>query len=741
MLIERFQSNVDLKEVGNYIIEKEIGSGSFGKIYIGNHKMLNIPVCLKRGPKSSDNDNLMREFYYLKEFRDHPNIIKLYEIVFMESCIYLIMDYYPRGDLFDFVTNNGKLNLNLSLKIFTQLAGAVFYIHSNGCCHRDLKLENVLLDDDGNVKLGDFGFTRELPLKSLLRDICGTNAYMAPELIKRLPYSGIKIDIWALGIILYTLITGEMPFDDSLDEFELNHLILHSTPRFMNSLDPDVYQLVNILLQKEPEDRPNNLEYILKLPILDRFGGKESVSIVTKLKYNETSITRGEKAMFKDLIKIGFNKANLKEAIKSPQMDSTYAIWELLRENRSKKKRQKRRPLLRINTRSESTEDGGMKLRRAASIKNVKNLLTGTSESTEDGGMKLKRASSIKNVKNLLTGSSVSTTNAPITSSFQNNNNNTTKKFSFRGIFQKKPSSGSINNGLKRVLSGTSGVSGVSGISGVSASIMHDESICDPEDDDDDDVNDDDDDDDDVDDEEEEDVEEINTGINSLSVQNKRLRPGSVISGISIQTTLSETSNGSGYVTGYSTDVGSSRPKYNNVGSNGNLSPVLCGSPNSLGASYSGGGLSRQSSVDSMRDRKMRKLKDIPMSSIGEGNNTTSQLLKRGKSPLSARMNTTWKFNTPKHVKMKQLETNIIEEDEECREGDEEEEEEEEEDTNIEPKLHRKRFRRAPTLATALETDEEGDDEEDEDEDMPYSPTPQRGNVVKKLESIVRSSS
>lgn len=650
----------------------------------------------------------MREFYYLKEFRNHPNIIKLYEIVFMESCIYLITDYYPRGDLFDFVTNNGKLSPQVSLKLFTQLTGAVYYIHSNGCCHRDLKLENILLDNDGNVKLSDFGFTRELPMKSLLRDICGTNAYMAPELIKRLPYSGVKIDIWALGVILYTLITGEMPFDDSLEEIELNALILNSTPRFMSTLDPEIKDLINMMLQKEPEDRPNSLEHILKLPILEKYAGKESLSIVNKLKYNDPTITRGEKAMFKDLVKIGFSKANLKQAIKSPEMDSTYAIWELLRENRSKKKSQKkRRPLLsRINTKSDLA--GGA---------------SGGAAARDDSGI-LKRSASIKSVKNLLTGSSSQSIDGSVYTGEPSG-----KKFTFRGFFNKRRSStGSVNSGLKRVFSGTSARSGTSG---VTASTIPDESIRDDEEDDDDD------DDDDVDDDvdpDDGDIGQINTGISSLSVQQNRVRPGSVISGMSIQTTLSETSNGSGYITGYSTDVPSNRPKFNRIGSSGNLSPVLGGSPNSIGPTVSNGNLSRQSSIDSMRGRKVRKRKDVSISSAGT-NNTKSTLLKRGKSPLSARMTTTWKFNTAKHTKMKKRESNIIEEDDE----DIEDAPEDDDPITEEPQLHRKRFRRAPTLATPLETDEEGDDEEDYDIDVPYSPTPRRGDEAQELAAIIGS--
>lgn len=125
---------------------------------------------------------------------------------------------------------NGALPVEKVQKIFTQLVGAVTYVHNQSCVHRDLKLENILLDKHENVKLCDFGFTREYEGKSsYLQTFCGTVCYSAPEMLKGEKYAGEKVDVWSLGVILYALLCGELPFDDD-DDNVTRTKILSSDP-------------------------------------------------------------------------------------------------------------------------------------------------------------------------------------------------------------------------------------------------------------------------------------------------------------------------------------------------------------------------------------------------------------------------------------------------------------------------------------------------------------------------------
>lgn len=365
----------------------EIGSGAFGQVYLGYHKLIRCKVCLKKGNRnisqnaienSANNDNLMREFYYLREFKQHPHITKLYEIIFTETSVYMILEYYPSGDLFEYVTTNGHLSVNEALRIFTQLVGAVYYLHKSGCCHRDLKLENVLLDKQMNVKLSDFGFTRELPFaqhgsKSLLSEYCGTGAYMAPEIVRRTPYSGIKIDIWALGIMFYTMLTGEMPFDDSLDSKSLEYAIIHNKPKYLENLetlDPEetaklqqIKMLLNGMLSKDPENRISSLEDVLRLPLFELYGGEYEITLVNKLHFGDTGaktswsdLTTSEKAIFKRLVNAGIDKEILERSIRKETLDSVYGFWALLKDEsdkkakKSKKSKRKSRSMLKLTS-------------------------------------------------------------------------------------------------------------------------------------------------------------------------------------------------------------------------------------------------------------------------------------------------------------------------------------------------------------------------------------------------------
>lgn len=126
--------------------------------------------------------------------------------------------------------SHGALPVDTVQKIFTQLVGAVAYIHSKSCVHRDLKLENVLLDKNENVKLCDFGFTREYEGKAnYLQTFCGTVCYSAPEMLRGEKYAGEKVDVWSLGIILYALLKGELPFDED-DDIATKAKILKDEP-------------------------------------------------------------------------------------------------------------------------------------------------------------------------------------------------------------------------------------------------------------------------------------------------------------------------------------------------------------------------------------------------------------------------------------------------------------------------------------------------------------------------------
>ncbi len=143
----------------------------------------------------------------------HPYLIHLHEIYEDQKQIYFVIEDVENGELFDLIVKNRKLPENEACRIYFQLAEALEYIHLIKIVHRDLKPENVLLDKNFNIKLIDFGLSNIYTSNENLQTACGSPCYAAPEMILGEKYSAYKVDIWSSGVVLYTMLTGHLPFD------------------------------------------------------------------------------------------------------------------------------------------------------------------------------------------------------------------------------------------------------------------------------------------------------------------------------------------------------------------------------------------------------------------------------------------------------------------------------------------------------------------------------------------------
>ncbi|KAI9590841.1 kinase-like domain-containing protein [Syncephalis fuscata] len=217
------------------MLDKTIGQGSFGKIKLALHALTGHQVALKVIDKTHAHA-VVREVEHWRRL-NHPHIVRLYELLTTETKIYLAMEYASRGDLLLWVNKVGRPTLGDTRKWFRQTADAVAYLHRRNLVHRDLKLENILLDDQLDVKLIDFGFTREFDQRRMLESYCGSMAYAAPEMISGQRYSGPEADIWSLGVILYTLLCGRLPFDED-DPVQTNRKIVLGEYTIPNEIDP-----------------------------------------------------------------------------------------------------------------------------------------------------------------------------------------------------------------------------------------------------------------------------------------------------------------------------------------------------------------------------------------------------------------------------------------------------------------------------------------------------------------------
>eukprot|EP00026_Physarum_polycephalum_P004108 Phypoly_transcript_04125.p1 GENE.Phypoly_transcript_04125~~Phypoly_transcript_04125.p1 ORF type:complete len:523 (+),score=67.31 Phypoly_transcript_04125:600-2168(+) len=205
--------------IGNYRLGRTLGVGSFGKVKVAEHIYTSNKVAIKilnrRKIKNLRMDEkIRREIQNLKLFR-HPHIIKLYEVIEAPTDIFMVMEYVPGGELFDYIVQNGKLSEDEGRRLFQQIISGVEYCHSHKVVHRDLKPENLLLDTiHMSVKIADFGLSNMMQDGDFLKTSCGSPNYAAPEVISGRLYAGPEVDVWSCGVILYALLCAKLPFDD-----------------------------------------------------------------------------------------------------------------------------------------------------------------------------------------------------------------------------------------------------------------------------------------------------------------------------------------------------------------------------------------------------------------------------------------------------------------------------------------------------------------------------------------------
>lgn len=247
----------DGQTIDNYSLGRTVGKGNFAKVKLATHILTGVEVAIKIVDKSCLNESsiakLLREVRIMK-IMDHPNIVKLYEVIDTESTMYLVMEYAAGGEVFDYLVEHGRMKEKDARLKFRQIVSAVEYCHACGVIHRDLKAENLLLDSDMNIKIADFGFSNVFDPGDKLDTFCGSPPYAAPELFQGKKYDGPEVDVWSLGVILYTLVSGSLPFDGTSLK-ELRERVLRGKYRIPFYMSQECEQLLKRFLAVAPSRR------------------------------------------------------------------------------------------------------------------------------------------------------------------------------------------------------------------------------------------------------------------------------------------------------------------------------------------------------------------------------------------------------------------------------------------------------------------------------------------------------
>nr|GMC63804.1 CBL-interacting serine/threonine-protein kinase 7-like [Ipomoea batatas] len=255
-----------------YELCRLLGRGGFAKVYQGRRLEDNADFAVKVIDKSATvatvEPYILREILAMRRLNHHPNIVKLHEVMATKTKIYLVMELATGGDFLAKLNGGGRPFDNATARrYFRQLISAVSFCHQNGVAHRDIKLQNLLLDGDGNLKVSDFGLSA---LSDHLKDVsletrCGTPAYSAPEVITGKRYDGAKADAWSCGVILFEFLAGRRPFEGHNTSERFRAMIRHEF-RFPSSVSKSARKIIHRLLDPNPLTRPTIEELMMKHP-------------------------------------------------------------------------------------------------------------------------------------------------------------------------------------------------------------------------------------------------------------------------------------------------------------------------------------------------------------------------------------------------------------------------------------------------------------------------------------------
>lgn len=272
-----------IPKFGPYLLLQTLGEGEFGKVKLGLHNRWGEEVAVKLIRRGNVDGTVRmskveREIQVLKTLK-HPNIVRLYDVIETDKYIGIILEYASGGELFDHILAHRYLRERDAAKLFSQLISGVWYIHQKKIVHRDLKLENLLLDRHRNVIITDFGFANRFEHRpdDLMQTSCGSPCYAAPELvISEGLYVGSAVDIWSCGVILYAMLAGYLPFDDDPanpdgDNINLLYRYIVSTPlSFPEYISTEARDLLGLMLVPDPTRR-TTLDGVMRHPWLNAY--------------------------------------------------------------------------------------------------------------------------------------------------------------------------------------------------------------------------------------------------------------------------------------------------------------------------------------------------------------------------------------------------------------------------------------------------------------------------------------
>ncbi|NXX93859.1 HUNK kinase, partial [Centropus bengalensis] len=328
---ERLRDFQHTKRVGNYLIGRKLGEGSFAKVREGLHVAVKV-IDKKRAKKDTYVTKNLRREGQIQQMIRHPNIAQLLDILETENSYYLVMELCPGGNLMHKIYEKKRLEENEARKYIRQLILAVEHLHRAGVVHRDLKIENLLLDEDNNIKLIDFGLSNcagILGYSDPFSTQCGSPAYAAPELLARKKY-GPKIDVWSIGVNMYAMLTGTLPF--TVEPFSLRALYQKMVDKEMNpfptQLSTAAVNFLRSLLEPDPAKRPNIQQALANRWLNENYPGRAPPNVTYPNRIHLEDLSQS--VLLHMTEKLGYKNSDVINTVLSNRASHTLAIYFLL---------------------------------------------------------------------------------------------------------------------------------------------------------------------------------------------------------------------------------------------------------------------------------------------------------------------------------------------------------------------------------------------------------------------------
>ncbi|XP_052052906.1 sperm motility kinase 3A-like [Apodemus sylvaticus] len=317
------ESTISYETLGSqYDILRTIGQGSYAQVKLAHHRLTGTAVAIKVLLKENTEFYPITTEVGIMKRVNHPNIVSLHQIIETEQNIFLILELADGRELFDWIEQSGYMHEGLARKIFSQIVHAMCYCHDIGIVHRDLKPDNIMVDSAGKVKIIDFGLGALVKPGMKLSRFCGALRFCAPEFFLREPYDGTKVDTWNLGVLLYFMVTGALPFEGNTYK-ELENQVLLGRYAIPSHLSKELREIIRYLLTVNPTQRPTLKDIMVHPWLRQRSASASSHS-------DEMDPSRPDPAIMAAMAAMGFDPRDVQKSLLDKLYNEPMAIYGLL---------------------------------------------------------------------------------------------------------------------------------------------------------------------------------------------------------------------------------------------------------------------------------------------------------------------------------------------------------------------------------------------------------------------------